>query len=140
MLFILIGGPALEFCQDEIFTKHLEKENVLASVIKQALSAATDVLFYPKCGFLRRWFIFIFVLADRNCQHEIGERQRLWMNYLCCSLCDARIVVDKVPLMACVIVNRATVDCDAAICDADSNEVYAADFSFNLCLHAYNLG
>ena len=34
ILFILIGGPALELCQDEIFTKHLEKENVFASVVK----------------------------------------------------------------------------------------------------------
>ena len=62
------------------------------------------------------------------------------MNYLCCAFCDARIVVDKVPLMACVIINRATVDRDAAICDADSNEVYATDFSFNLGLYALNLG
>ena len=62
------------------------------------------------------------------------------MNDLCCDLLDARIIVDKVPLMAGDVVNRATVDRDAAICDADSNEVYAADFSFNLCLHALNLG
>ena len=62
------------------------------------------------------------------------------MNYLCCALCDARIVVNKVPLMAGDVVNRATVDREAAICHADSNEVNAADFSFNLCLYALNPG
>ena len=132
--------PAFKFCQDEVFTQHLKKQDVSASVIKEAFSATTYILFNPKCGILGRWVIFLIFFGNRNCQLEIGKRQRLWMNDLCCDLLDARIFVNKVPLMAGDVVNRATIYREAAICHADSNEVNAADFSFNLCLHALNFG